>query len=126
LDIFLLFFRMVLVLALVLVLAYFSLRLGLPKLYPGSPSGTRLMTVVERLALAPKSWLYIVKVGEEFLLIGVDGGEITYLKELPEELGEKVDLSEPRVKDFKSLLNFRLKTEGESRADESINKQQEK
>ncbi len=125
-DIFLLFFRMVVVLAFVLALAYFSLRLGLPKLYPGIPSENKLMTVVERLALAPKAWIYIVKVGEEFLLIGVDGGSITYLKELPKELGEKVDLSDSSVKDFKKLINFRLKKEGENRADESTNEHHEK
>jgi len=113
-DIFLLIIRMVFALGLVMALAYFSLRLGLPRLYP---SGTekKIVSVIERTALAPKVWVYVVKVGEELLLVGVNGTSITYLKELPPELGEGMeegDMGPKDLKDFGELLKAKLKKEG--------------
>ncbi|PKM81943.1 MAG: flagellar biosynthetic protein FliO [Firmicutes bacterium HGW-Firmicutes-13] len=118
-EYFALFMKMMLALALVLALAYFSLKLGFPRLYPAGFSRERNMAVVERLALTPKAWLYIVKVGEELLLMGVDGTNITYLKELPPELAQRLDFTEQGPADFRELLKLKLKKEGERKSDES-------
>lgn len=118
-EYFVLFIKMMLALVLVLVLAYFSLKLGFPRLYSSSFSGEKNMAIVERLALTPKAWLYIVKVGEEIMLIGVDGTNITYLKELPQELAQNFEFPKQKPVNFKELLKLKTKNEGERKLDES-------
>ena len=73
--------RLFLFLPLVLLLAYFSIRIGASRsqLWRGSHS----MQIMERVALGPKAGLCIVKVGQQYYLIGVSEQRVELLKELP-------------------------------------------
>lgn len=73
--------RLVIFLPLVLLLAYWSIRIGASR---GQMwQGSRNLRVVERIALGPKSGLCIVKVGQEYYLMGISEQRIELLKELP-------------------------------------------
>ena len=62
--------RMVAVLAAVCGLAYVILRWGLRRFAPFDPDQTGRLEVVERLGVAPKQSLLVVRAGDEYLLIG--------------------------------------------------------
>lgn len=74
--------RVIIFLPLVLLLAYWSIRFGASK-GPLSQS-SKTMNIVERIAVGPKSSLCIVKIGEQYLLIGISEQKIELLKELPD------------------------------------------
>ncbi|HHW08101.1 MAG TPA: flagellar biosynthetic protein FliO [Clostridia bacterium] len=73
--------RVIIFLPLVVLLAYWSIKFGASRgqLWQGSGS----MRVVERLPLGPKTGLCIVRVGEEYYLIGISEAGVSLLKELP-------------------------------------------
>lgn len=73
--------RVILFLPIVVLLAYWSIRIGASRGYFWQGSGS--MRVVERLPLGPKAGLCIVKVGEEYYLIGFSEAGVNLLKELP-------------------------------------------
>lgn len=111
-EIFQLLVRMMAALAVVLILAYISLKLGLPRLYQGGTPAAG-MEVVDRLALSPRAWLFIVKVGEDYLLLGVNGGSITYLKELSPVVGDSLEYKSHGSRDFKEWLRTKMAKEGD-------------
>ncbi|NLC77284.1 MAG: flagellar biosynthetic protein FliO [Clostridia bacterium] len=73
--------RIVIFLPLVLLLAYFSIKVGASRGQMWTGSGN--LRLVERIALGPKAGLCIVKVGQEYYLIGVSEQKVELLKELP-------------------------------------------
>ena len=74
--------RLVIFLPLVLLLAYWSIRIGASR---GQMwQGSRNLQVMERIALGTKAGLCIVKVGREYYLIGISEQKIELLKELPQ------------------------------------------
>lgn len=74
--------RLVIFLPLVLLLAYWSIRFGASR---GQMwQGSRNLRVMERIALGQKAGLCIVKVGQEYYLIGISEQKIELLKELPQ------------------------------------------
>ncbi len=106
-----LFIRTFLSLALVLVLAYVSIKFGYQHLNQLQFTRERRMRVVERLALGPKAGLYMVEIQGEVLLIGINENQITCLKELSPDLlegleEELTDQSVPR--DLLTALKDRL------------------
>lgn len=92
-----LFVRTFFSLAVVLALAYVSIKFGYQRLYQLQFNQERLMNVVERMALGPKAGLYIVEIKGEVLLIGVNENQISCLKELPPDLLEGVMVNEQPV-----------------------------
>ena len=69
-------------LALVLVLAYGTVRYLLPYLQHGRLLQSRRLEVIERLALAPRSSLYLVKAGSRYFVVGLTPTTIAYLTEI--------------------------------------------
>jgi flagellar biosynthetic protein FliO len=68
------------ILALMLVVLYFVKKLNLQgKSFLGSQ---KYMEIIERLYLGPKSSVALVKVGSEFLMIGLSPNQITFLSKV--------------------------------------------
>ena len=84
-DSFLAFLKVVGSLLLVLVLAYGSLRYLVPLLQRGGISVQRNLEIIERLAVAPRISLCLVKVGNRYFLIGITPTKISYLQEISAE-----------------------------------------
>lgn len=81
-----LFIRLIIVLPLVLVLAYFSIKYGLAR-GRGFTTGARHMRVVEHLPLGPKGGLTLVEIGGRYYLVAFQENSVSLLKEfdtLPE------------------------------------------
>jgi flagellar biogenesis protein FliO len=69
----------------VLILAYLTLRTGLPWMFGvrNQPKGP--IDVVARYALEPKKVLYLVKAGSQVFLIGTSESQIEYLTTVAED-----------------------------------------
>ncbi|MDO9536579.1 MAG: flagellar biosynthetic protein FliO [Bacillota bacterium] len=80
-DLFYHYLRLLIAFPLVVLLTYFTLRFFLPRFAPALGMGRRVQ-VVERTALNSRTFLYIVKVGNDYLLIASAGGAVTLLKDL--------------------------------------------
>ena len=110
-----LFIRMVGALAVVSVAIILSLKFGLPFLNPKTMSKNKMLNVTESIALTPRISVYVVKVGNEYMLLGVTGEKVTYLKSVPVELLEDIDAGvseELPESNFKNLLNLKLFKKG--------------
>lgn len=110
-ETFFLFTRMIAALLLILALIFISLKIGSPYLSSKNFSGNKILTVIERLSLSPKTAIYVVKAGEDYFLLGINGDSITYLKEVSQDSLKNIDLKEldePQGKDFKDVLNSKL------------------
>ncbi len=95
-------FKLIIILLLVLVVAVYVIRFGLTKLQPAYYQQRGSLQVLERLALNQKSWLFLVQVGDKYLLLGVSTNSIEYLTEVSAE--EITSLFKVEKKDFKSYL----------------------
>jgi flagellar protein FliO/FliZ len=78
-------FKTLLVLGLVLALVYVSLNWGLRKLMRLSPVARSVVKVHERVPLDAKKTVFLVEVGDEFLLLGAGEREVSYLTRLDPE-----------------------------------------
>ncbi|MEW6697240.1 MAG: flagellar biosynthetic protein FliO [Bacillota bacterium] len=105
-----LFIRLIIVLPLVLVLAYITIKYGLAR-SRGFTAGARHMRVVEHLPLGPKGGLTLVEIGGRYYLVAFQEDSITLIKEfdsLPEPIA--VPGAGPgSVKDFKEVLSRQMK-----------------
>ncbi|MFA5536017.1 MAG: flagellar biosynthetic protein FliO [Bacillota bacterium] len=72
--------RIAIFLPLVLLLAYWSIKLAAVR-GPFS-QGSKNMQIIERLPLTTKNSLYVVKLSEQYFLIGVSEQRVELLKEL--------------------------------------------
>ncbi|MBZ4686949.1 MAG: flagellar protein FliO/FliZ [Clostridia bacterium] len=92
------FLRVIIFLPLVAGLAYLVIKFGLTKKYLRYQG--KNLKVIDQIALTPKATLNIVKVGDDYLLIGATENEITLLKEV--EYHQEGDLEEeqPGFADF--------------------------
>jgi len=75
-------FQVVLVLAGILILAYFVLRHAIPRFFGLDNLRSGPMTVVARYSLEPRKNLYIVQVGKEFFLVGTSETNVQFLTSL--------------------------------------------
>lgn len=85
------FLRLLVAFPLVLILAYFGVRFFLKRYGPAFSLGRRVQ-VIERVALDSRTYLYVVKVGDEYLLLSSGQGGVMLLKELGTELPEEQPL----------------------------------
>lgn len=74
--------RLIFFLPLVLLLAYWSIKIGATR-GPWT-KGSSQMRLVERIALSPKTGLCVVKIGSSYYLIGTSEQSVKLLKELPD------------------------------------------
>lgn len=95
----------------VLVLAYVTLRVGLPRVFGMQISASGPIRVVARYPLEPKKTLYLVKTGTQVFLIGTSESQVQYLTAVtPEnavEMLESARAEEAPRKAFPSLTWFR-------------------
>ena len=75
------YLKVLLVFPLILILAYCGLRFFLGRFAPALGMGRRLQ-VLERTALNSRTFLFVVKAGEEYLLIGTSANTVVLLKDL--------------------------------------------
>lgn len=95
-------FRLIVVLLLVLVAAVYVIKFGLTRLQPAYYQQRGTLQILERLALNQKSWLFLVQVGDKYLLLGVSTSSIECLTEVSAE--EIPSLFKTEKKDFKAYL----------------------
>ena len=79
--------RLLLVFPLVIILTYFGLRFFLGRFAPAFGLGRRVQ-VLERSALNSRTFLYVVKVGDDYLLVGTTASTVVLLKDLGPNWGE--------------------------------------
>ena len=79
--------RLLLVFPLVIILTYFGLRFFLRRFAPAFGIGRRVQ-VLERSALNSRTFLYVVKVGDDYLLLGTTATTVVLLKDLGPHWGE--------------------------------------
>lgn len=82
------FFRLLLALPLVIGLAYLSLRIG--KKYMHAMGQGKTVKVIEAAPLTGKAYVSIVKVGREYMALGVAEGSVRVLKTLSAEEVEEL------------------------------------
>lgn len=80
-DLYLAYLRLFLVFPLVLILAYYGLRFFLSRFAPAFSMGRRVQ-VLERTALNSRTFLYVVKAGDDYLLVGLCNNNMILLKDL--------------------------------------------
>ena len=87
------YLRLLVAFPLVMILAYWGLRFLLPRFAPALGMGKKIQ-VVERVALHPRAFLYIVKVGEDYFLLAATHSSVTLLKDLGRAWAEDSLLTE--------------------------------
>jgi flagellar biogenesis protein FliO len=93
----------------VLVLAYVTLRVGLPWLFRTRNPGEGPIEVLARYSLEPKKGLYLIKTGSQVFLIGTAENQVGYLTAVSDdnaaEIARSVRRKEAQPTDFRQLLN---------------------
>lgn len=93
----------------VLILAYLTLRVGLPWFFRTRNPGDGPIEVLARYSLEPKKGLYLVKAGSQVFLIGTGENQVAYLTAVNEENAAEIVRSvrhrETPQRDFRQLLN---------------------
>lgn len=83
--------RMIVVLAAVCGLAYALLRWGVRRLVPFDPSHSGRLEVMERVGVAPKQSLFVVRTGDQFWLVGSSEAGLELISQLDGESWQSVD-----------------------------------
>ena len=103
------YIEVLIALAGVLVLAYVTLKVGLPRIYGMRTPGRGPIKVVARYSLEPRKTLYLVQAGSQVFLLGTSDNQLQHLTALTAENAAEVLQSardeEPPRKDFRALLN---------------------
>ena len=76
------YIKLILVLGLILALAFVVLRFGLPRLAGAHNLAPGVIQVAARYALEPKKSLYVIRVGEDYCLLGTTESGMHYLAAL--------------------------------------------
>ncbi len=79
--------RLLLVFPLVIILIFFGLRYFLKRFAPTFGIGRRVQ-VLERSALNSRTFIYVVKAGDDYLLVGTTANTVVLLKDLGPHWGE--------------------------------------
>lgn len=87
------YLRLLVAFPLVIILAYYGLRYLMQYFGPALSPG-RKVQVVERTALQVRTFLYVVRVGREYLLIGSSPAGVSLIKELGEKWEEEGSFNE--------------------------------
>jgi flagellar biogenesis protein FliO len=104
-ELFYAYLRLLVAFPLVIVLIYFGLRFLMPYFAPSLGLGRRLK-VVERLALNNRTFLYVVNVDKQFLLLAATPNAVTLLKDLGEEWDESLQKTPETAKIQREHLTF--------------------
>jgi flagellar biosynthetic protein FliO len=108
------YLKLVLVLGLILVLAFVVLRLILPRMMAGRTVAPGAIEVAARYALEPKKNLYVIRVGEDYFLVGTTEAGMYHLTTLDpsriEAALSRVDA--PAHREFANLMNAFRRSKG--------------
>jgi flagellar biogenesis protein FliO len=92
----------------VLVLAYVTLKVGLPRIFGMHTSGTGPIRVLARYPLEPKKTLYLVETGSQVFLLASSESGVTYLTPVEAvnaaEMFDVKPAAQPPHKEFRRLL----------------------
>jgi len=92
----------------VLILAYLTLRVGLPWFFRTRNPGDGPIEVLARYSLEPRKGLYLVKAGSQVFLIGTGENQVAYLTAVSEENAAEIMRSTHRREtphqEFRQLL----------------------
>lgn len=114
------YLRLLVAFPLVILLAYFGLRFLLPRLAPDWSAG-RKIRVVEKTALHPRAFLYVVQVDKNYFLLAVTQTNVAFLKDLgrtwaddppPMEREDDPQSPEPSMRGSFAGLLERLRSKG--------------
>ena len=93
----------------VLILAYVTLRVGLPWFFRTRNPGDGPIEVLAHYSLEPRKGLYLVKAGSQVFLIGTGENQVAYLTAVSEENAAEIMGSvrqrETPQRDFRQLLS---------------------
>jgi flagellar biogenesis protein FliO len=93
----------------VLILAYLTLRVGLPWFFQTRNPGDGPIEVLAHYSLEPKKGLYLVKTGSQVFLIGTGENQVAYLTAVSEENAAEIVRSvrqrEVPRRDFRQILS---------------------
>ncbi len=102
------YIEVLIALAGILLLAYATLKLGLPRLLGMHVPSRGPIKIVARYPLEPRKTLYLVQAGSQLLLLGSSENRVQYLTTLTDEnaagILQSAQEERPR-KDFRALLN---------------------
>jgi flagellar biogenesis protein FliO len=105
-----------LALAGVLVLAYVTLKIGLPRIFGMTPSAHGPMRVLARFPLEPRKTLYLMEMGSQVFLLASSDNNVTYLTAVDPENVAQIIANErartPARKEFRQLLTWLQRSEG--------------
>ncbi len=87
-DLYLAYLRLFLAFPLVLLLIFFCFRYIIPRFAPALGMGGSVQ-VVERIALTSRTMLFVVRAGDEYLLLASSANGVTLLKVLEEGYSAK-------------------------------------
>ena len=109
------YIAVLLALAGVLVLAYVTLKIGLPRILGLNPSSNGPMRILARFPLEPRKTLYLMEMGSQVFLLASSDNNVTYLTAVdPENVSQIVAheraRSAPR-KEFRQLLTWLQRSE---------------
>lgn len=109
--------EVLLVLAGVLLLAYVTLRVGLPRMLGMRSPRDGPIQILARYALQPKHTLYLIKTGSQVFLIGTSETQVQYLTSISAENAAEIlkgEIAEdPQRKDFRQVVSwFQKKSQG--------------
>jgi len=76
------YFRLMLVLGGILLLAFVAIRFWIPKLMPWNRPGSGPMQIWAKLPLEPQRTLYIIKAGQSFLMVASSEAGVQYIMSL--------------------------------------------
>ncbi len=79
------FFKLIVALVVVIGLAYLSLKLG--KTYMDGLGSGKNVKVLETVPVHSKAYISIVKIGEDYMAIGISEGKMDVIKSFSEEEG---------------------------------------
>lgn len=103
-DIFISILQLFLVLPIILLLIYISLKIGGKKL--DALNKNRYIKIIERTALSKDSGIYLIKLGQEYYVAASNNGSVEIIKELSKD--EVVKLEEnkeiPQYDSFKDFI----------------------
>jgi flagellar biogenesis protein FliO len=101
----------------VLVLAYVTLKIGLPRVFGMPPPANNPMRVLARFSLEPRKTLYLIEMGSQIFLLASSDNSVTYLTAVDPENVAQIIANErartPARKEFRQLLAW-LQRSGES------------
>ena len=107
--------KLIAVLALVLLLAYAIIRHVLPRMAGARRISSGAIRVAAQFPLEPRKNLYVIRVGDDYYLVGTSETGLHYLTALaPERIEAALQADAPPGREFPALLHAFRRSKGSS------------